>query len=137
MGNVNVFADGLHVGDAPQTQLGASIRLSLNPGLDLHADWSWNDRYWADFDPVTRTDPDDRADSYRIPSYHLLNAGVRWTGNIRKLGIVLFLNVNNITDARYIERSKDGSAHDRDSFTGYWGNGRNVNFGVRVRIGNQ
>ena len=136
MGNVNVFADGLHVGDAPQTQIGASIRLSLNPGLDLHADWSWNDRYWADFDPVTRTDPDDRADSYRIPSYHLLNAGVRWTGNIRKLGIVLFLNVNNITDARYIERSKDGSAHDRDSFTGYWGNGRNVNFGVRVRIGN-
>ena len=133
MGNVNVYADGLHVGDAPQTQAGASIRLNLNPGLGIHADWSWNDRYWADFDPVSRTNPDDRNDSYRIPSYHLLNAGVRWTGSIRKLGIVLFLNVNNITDASYIERSKDGSGHDRDSFTGYWGNGRNFNFGVRLR----
>ncbi|MGM9739486.1 MAG: TonB-dependent receptor [Candidatus Cryptobacteroides sp.] len=133
MGNVNVYADGLHVGDAPQTQTGASIRINLDPGLEIHADWSWNDRYWADFDPVSRTNPDDRADSYRIPSYHLLNAGLRWTGSIRKLGIVLFLNVNNITDASYIERSKDGSGHDRDSFTGYWGNGRNFNFGVRLR----
>ena len=132
MGNVNVYADGLHVGDAPQTQIGASVRLSLTPGLDIRAEWSWNDRYWADFDPVSRTDPEDRADSYRIPSYHLFNVGVKWTGNIRKMGIVLFLNANNIADARYIERSKDGAGHDRATFTGYWAEGRNLNFGVRL-----
>ena len=132
MGNVNVYADGLHVGDAPQTQIGASVRLSLTPGLDIRAEWSWNDRYWADFDPVSRTDPEDRADSYRIPSYHLFNVGVKWTGNIRKMGIVLFLNANNIADARYIERSKDGAGHDRATFTGYWAEGRNLNFGIRL-----
>lgn len=134
MGNVNVYADGLHVGDAPQTQIGASVRLSLTPGLDIRAEWSWNDRYWADFDPVSRIDPEDRADSYRIPSYHLFNVGVKWTGNIRKMGIVLFLNANNIADARYIERSKDGAGHDRATFTGYWAEGRNLNFGVRLML---
>ena len=134
MGNVNVYADGLHVGDAPQTQIGASVRLSLTPGLDIRAEWSWNDRYWADFDPVSRTDPEDRADSYRIPSYHLFNVGVKWTGNIRKMGIVLFLNANNIADARYIERSKDGAGHDRATFTGYWAEGRNLNFGIRLML---
>ena len=134
MGNVNVYADGLHVGDAPQTQIGASVRLSLTPGLDIRAEWSWNDRYWADFDPVSRTDPEDRADSYRIPSYHLFNVGVKWTGSIRKMGIVLFLNANNIADARYIERSKDGAGHDRATFTGYWAEGRNLNFGVRLML---
>lgn len=134
MGNVNVYADGLHVGDAPQTQIGASVRLSLTPGLDIRAEWSWNDRYWADFDPVSRTDPEDRADSYRIPSYHLFNVGVKWTGSIRKMGIVLFLNANNIADARYIERSKDGAGHDRATFTGYWAEGRNLNFGIRLML---
>ena len=134
IGNVNVYADGLHVGDAPQTQIGASVRLSLTPGLDIRAEWSWNDRYWADFDPVSRTDPEDRADSYRIPSYHLFNVGVKWTGNIRKMGIVLFLNANNIADARYIERSKDGAGHDRATFTGYWAEGRNLNFGIRLML---
>ena len=134
MGNVNVYADGLHVGDAPQTQIGASVRLSLTPGLDIRAEWSWNDRYWADFDPVSRTDPEDRADSYRIPSYHLFNVGVKWTGSIRKMGIVLFLNANNIADARYIERSKDGAGHDRATFTGYWAEGRNLNFGIRFML---
>ena len=134
MGNVNVYSDGLHVGDAPQTQIGASVRLSLTPGLDIRAEWSWNDRYWADFDPVSRTDPEDRADSYRIPSYHLFNVGVKWTGNIRKMGIVLFLNANNIADARYIERSKDGAGHDRATFTGYWAEGRNLNFGIRLML---
>ena len=132
MGNVNVYADGLHVGDAPQTQLGASARLRLSPGLEIHADWSWNDRFWADFDPVSRTNPDDRRDSYRIPSYHLNNAGVQRTEDIRKMRIVLFLNVNNITNEKYIERSKDGSGHDRDTFTGYWADGRNLNFGIRL-----
>ena len=132
MGTVNVYADGLHVGDAPQTQLGASLRFALSPGLDVHADWTWNDRFWADFDPVTRTDPDDREDPYRIPSYHLLNAGVSWSGHIRKLGLVLFLNVNNILDSSYIERGKDGSTHASDSFTGYWADGRNLNFGLRL-----
>ncbi len=134
VGNVNVYADGLHVGDAPQTQIGASLRLGLTPGLDIRADWSWNDRFWADFDPVSRTNPDDRRDPYRIPSYHLLNAGVSWTGSVRRLGIVLFLNVNNILDATYIERSKDGSDHSRDTFTGYWADGRNLNFGIRLRL---
>ena len=81
---------------------------------------------------MTRTDPDDREDPYRIPSYHLLNAGVSWSGHIRKLGLVLFLNVNNILDSCYIERGKDGSTHASDSFTGYWADGRNLNFGLRL-----
>ena len=134
LGNVNVYADGLHVGDAPQTQIGASLRVRLVPGLELYANWSWNDRFWADFDPVSRTDPDDRQDAYRIPSYHLMNAGVKWSGNILKMGVTLFVNVNNILDSTYIERSKDGYGHDRDSFSGYWAEERNFNFGIRLSI---
>lgn len=134
---LKVYADGLHVGDAPQTQLGLSLDSDLSSlvkGLSFSAEWNWNDRMWADFDPVTRTDADDRRDSYRIPSYHLVNMGASYTADLRKCRLTLFANVRNLTDALYVERSKDGAGHDRDSFTGYWGNRRNVNFGIRVGI---
>lgn len=135
MGEVNVYADGLHVGDAPQTQLGLSAELELPKGFRLRASWNYNDRLWADFDPVTRTAADDRSDSCRLPSWHMLNAGLQWEGAFRGNSLVLFLNVDNITDSFYVERSKDGSGHDVATLTGYWGNGRSVNFGLRLSLG--
>jgi len=139
---VNVYADGLHVGDAPQTQVGASVEFRpfvsgtvawmMLADLSVKFDWNYNDRLWADFDPATRTNPDDRSDSYRIPSYHLMNLNVTWTQLITKVKLSVFFNLNNIGDVSYIERSRDGSLHDRSTFTGYWGNGRNINFGARL-----
>lgn len=130
--NVKVYADGLHVGDAPQTQLGISAGMKFLNGFAAKVEYNWNDRLWADFDPVSRTDPEDRSDSYRIPSYSLLNASISWSGNVVGSRMTIFCNGGNLTDVMYIERSKDGSGHDLDSFTGYWGNGRNVNFGIRL-----
>jgi len=134
---VNVYADGLHVGDAPQTQVGASALVTVPLGhapsseLSFRADWNYNDRFWADFDPVTRTDISDRRDSYRIPGYHLLNANLSWSMRTGTFGTTLFCNLNNILDTEYVERSRDGASHDSSAFTGYWGAGRNINFGVR------
>lgn len=134
-GEVNVYADGLHVGDAPQTQLGACAGWNLTSGLKLSVEWNWNDRLWADFDPVSRTSPEDRRDSCRLPSWHMLNAGLSWTGNVPGGSLVLFMNVYNITDAFYVERSRDGASHDMSTLSGFWGNGRSVNFGLRYRLG--
>jgi len=141
---VKVYADGLHVGDAPQTQVGASVEFHpfelgtaawmMLADLSLRFDWNYNDRLWADFDPVNRTNPDDRSDPYLIPSYHLMNMNITWTQQIVKVKLSVFFNLNNIGNISYIERSKDGSLHDRSTFTGYWGNGRNINFGVRLGI---
>ncbi len=134
MGQVKVYADGLHVGDAPQTQLGAAATARFLKGFSAKVEYSWNDRIWADFDPVTRTDPQDRADSYRIPSYSLLGASISWSGRIFGSAVTIYCNGGNLLDAFYIERSKDGAKHDRDTFTGYWGNGRNVSFGLRLTL---
>ena len=65
----------------------------------------------------------------------MLNAGLQWEGALRGNSLVLFLNVDNITDSFYVERSKDGSGHDVATLTGYWGNGRSVNFGLRLSLG--
>lgn len=140
VGKVNVYSDGLPVGDAPQTQVGASMDFDIPYGFRLHADWQFNDRMYADFDPVTRTDPSDRSSSYRIPSYHLLGATLSWSGRSGRsaswdgLGLTVFVTGSNLLNTMYIERGKDGAAHDLASFRGYWGFGRNFSFGLRLEL---
>ena len=139
VGTIGVYADRLPVGGAPQTQIGADVTFDIPYGFSLMADWSFNDRMYAEFDPVTRTSADDRKPAYRIPSYHLLGATLQWSGNIsrnraRNYYLTVFLTGTNLLDTMYIERGKDGSGHDLDTFRGYWGFGRNFSFGVRFSL---
>lgn len=137
MGRVNVFCDNLPVADAPQTQIGASPKFMLPAGFTATIDWQFNDRMYADFDPLTRNNPDDREHSYRYPSYHLFGASVSWVKawNInadRKISLNVFMRGDNLFDTTYIERGKDGANHDLATFRGYWGFGRTFSFGVRI-----
>ena len=141
---INVYSDGLPVGDAPQTQIGASLNLSPLAGtaksgeLNINLSWSYNSRYWADFEPNTRTDANDRTDPYRIPDYHLVNIGANYMKYFKvgskPVGANIFFNLNNLFDEWYIERGKDGADHTLETFTGYWGQGRNCSFGVRFTL---
>ena len=155
---IHVYSDGLPVGDAPQTQIGANLTLKplaslsrmsvvdpqghvsgvMNGELSVVLSWSYNTRYWADFEPNTRTNANDRTKPYQLPDYHLVNLGINYlkyfrVGN-KAVGTTFFLNVNNIFDEWYIERGKDGADHTLNTFTGYWGQGRNCAFGVKVTL---
>ncbi len=140
---IDVYSDGLHVGDAPQTQVGASFafhpiqifRPAAKSDVMVGMNWTYNDRFWADFDPITRTSAENRVDAYRIPAYHLLNLQVSWTHRFTpKTAATLFFNLNNLLNSIYIERGKDGSAHNAATFTGYWAAPRNYNFGIRLQF---
>ena len=135
VGTINVYSSGLPVGDAPQTQAGAVLEFDFLKNFRFTADWQFNDRMYADFDPEGRTDPQDRSPSYRIPSYHLVNASLSWSGHIgKRLGFTVFVNGYNLLDTLYIERGQDGDGHDLASFRGFWGFGRNFNFGLRFSV---
>ena len=107
-------------------------------GLTMQLGWSYNARYWADFEPNTRTDANDRTEPYRLPDYSLVNLGISYQTNMkagnRTLGTVLFFNLKNLFDEWYIERGKDGKDHTLGTFTGYWGQGRNCAFGVKFNL---
>lgn len=133
--HVNVYCDGLPVSGAPQTQAGATLDVKLPAGFGISADWRFNARMYADFDPASRKDASDRTAPYRIPSVNLFGVDFRWHGiPFGKVGAEFFVHCSNIFDVKYIERGRDGSSHDRDTFTGFWGFGRNLSFGFRVSI---
>jgi len=135
---VNVYSDGLPVGDAPQTQAGMIAGLKFRKGIEIDASWNYNGRLYADYEPTDRTDPDDRSSSLRLPDYQLVNLGITWNRALHNAGhnssYTLFLNINNLLDKKYIERGKDGADHSMTTFRGYWGFGINGSVGVRVDL---
>ncbi len=133
-GVVSVYSNNLPVGDAPQTQLNLIAEFTLAKGLTINADWRYNARMYADFDPKDRQNPNDRADPFKVPDYSVTNAGLNWNIGRGKLKTTLYANVNNIFNSKYIERGKDGSDHTLNSFRGFWGIGRNAGAGVRFQF---
>ena len=142
------YCDGLHVGDAPQSQIGAQIEARLPHGFYAHAAWQFNARMYADFEPSKRTDATDTADSYRLPSYSIVDATAGWEGVVAHVGgchhaqnqtnkdirMNVFLTATNLFNASYIERGTDGSTHDISSFKGYWGAARTVSLNMRMKF---
>ena len=127
-----IYCDGLHVGDAPQTQLGLQVNVSAR-GWYVNADCRYNARMYADFEPSSRVSSD-RRDAYRLPAYAIVNATAGYKFPVRKVSLNFFATVRNLTANQYIERGIDGANHDLDTFRGYWGMPRQFSFGVEVRL---
>ncbi|MDT8394042.1 MAG: TonB-dependent receptor [Bacteroidales bacterium] len=129
---ISVYANGLYVGDAPQTQFGLSGNYSFLDHFTLVLNWVYYDRLYADFDPVKRNSANDREQSFRIPSYHLLDA--HFTITFKALGVPATANLSilNLLNSEHIMRGLDGSDHSIDSFTGFWGFGRTATVGLKL-----
>jgi iron complex outermembrane recepter protein len=129
-----VYSKGLKVGDAPQTQLGLSAEYHSKEGLWLSADWVLYDRLFANFDPANRNNPDDRSQPYRIPTYSLLDLYVGYDMQVKQFPVSFQLGCQNIFNRETIVRGDDGSAHNLETFSGFWSLGRTYNVSAKIRF---
>jgi iron complex outermembrane receptor protein len=99
-------ANGVHVSDAAQTQLGAMLRYEWKNGAYAKTRYTWFDRYFADMNPFELKGENAGRESWRIPAYGMLEfhagygkefRGVRW--DLRG-SVFNVLNSVFITDAR-------------------------------------
>ncbi|MEN8224659.1 MAG: TonB-dependent receptor [Bacteroidota bacterium] len=125
----NVYADGLYVGDAPQTQMGLNGNYHFLEHFTLGVNWVYYDRLYADFDPEDRNDPNYRNQSFRIPSYHLLDAHFTIDFKMFSQDATANMSMLNILNSTHIMRGLDGQ-----SFTGFWGFGRTMSVGLKLRF---
>jgi hypothetical protein len=128
---VRVYADGLYVGDAPQFQAGILLDAWPEGPFRLHTSYTWNDRFYADFDPARRTN-NSQVQPYRIPAYGIAMAQAGFSFHIMDIRAYASVACNNIFDTVYVVRGEDGSDHDRASFLGYWGMGRTFRVSLRL-----
>ncbi len=130
---VKVYADGLYVGDAPQIQAGVFLEKYIPGGIVLYTSYLWYDRFYADFDPATRTSARE-GQPYRIPAYGLWDARVGYQTLLMSKPAEFALACNNLLNKEYILRGDDGASHDQLSFKGYWGPGRSFHLTLRVNL---
>lgn len=130
--SMRVYTKGLYVGDAPQTQLGFSADYHSVSGLRFSADWVLYDRLYANFDPVNRNNPNDRNQSYRIPSYSLLDLYSGYDMKVKKIPVSLQVGCQNVFNKVTIIRGDDGANHDLETFKGFWSLGRTFNISAKV-----
>jgi hypothetical protein len=129
---IQVYADGLYVGDAPQTQLSLFASILVLRTVTFTTSWIYYDRYYADFSPNTRTNPDDRTQPYEIPSYQVLDMYLGCPFRIGKVKANAELGCQNALNEKYITRGQDGYSHTIDDFTGFWGFGRTFYAGLKL-----
>ena len=131
---INVYTENLYVGDAPMTQVGGFAEVSLFRFLTLRGEATHYDRIFAGFDPVSRSNPDDRSQAWEIPSYTLVD--IHLTGNFTMFHQPAMFNISvlNLFDADYILRGVDGMNHTANTFTGFAGFGRTFSVGMRVEL---
>jgi hypothetical protein len=129
---IQVYADGLFVGDAPQTQFGFTAKFRILKMFDLAGNWVFNDRMYADFSPTTRTDPEDNSQSYRIPAYNTLDIHLGMPFTVGKIDLYGNISCFNVLDSEFIIRGEDGAGHNLEDFRGFWGFGRTFNFSLKL-----
>ncbi len=114
-------AVGIHVGDAAQTQLAASLRWEIIKSLYLKGQFTYFDRYFSDFNPFD-LDPainpkgfdenGDPYDTWQIPSYYLIDLHAGYSFKWQKVKFDLRASVLNLLNSIYIT-----DASNNDDFT--------------------
>lgn len=141
--NYNFYVDGLKVGDAPQTQFVLGATLFPARGLRTQVVYRFYDRHFADWDPFSRTSPEDRVQSWELPSANIFDfhASYDLPLNFGVFRPQLFLHVFNVFDTIYVQDALDNSRfngwdydHDADDAEVFLGLPRTFNLGVTINF---
>ena len=94
-------AKGVHVGDAAQTAMAASLRYEPIKNAYIKLQGQFFDRYYANFDPFSLQGSNGGRDSWQIPSYSLINLFAGYSYKQFSFGgaITNLLNTSFISDA--------------------------------------
>jgi hypothetical protein len=140
IGTYHAYIKDLKVADAPQTQFGIIGNWDITHKITIGANYNYNANLYSRFDPAKRTDETDREQSYKLPSYGLLNGMFKYKFKIGKLDSYFLTNVYNIMNKEYASEGWDNAvrdsngdyAHGKENFKGFWGYKRKFNFALKI-----
>ena len=132
---VNVYSDGLFVGDQPQTTLGTIVRYQVTKAVDLGGDFTYNDKYYSYYDPSSRTSATITAQPYKLPGFGVANARIGWKLKIGKFDSYAAAHVYNLLDKQYwIEANDAGGSAVGTLGAGFKGWGRTSDVSLKINF---
>jgi outer membrane cobalamin receptor len=139
----NFYVKDLKIGDAPQTQIAIGGSVFPTRGMEAQLVVRHYRDHYADWDPFSRTNPEDRVQSWQAPNYTVvdLHASYDLPINIGVIKPTVFLNVFNLFDTLYIQDAVDNSRfsawdkdHDADDAEVFFGLQRFFNLGFTLNF---
>lgn len=131
---VKVMAKGLKVGGTAQQQIGAQFSVKVLSLIDLKLEWIYYNQLFASFDPVNRTNPNDRQQSYQIPAYQVANIYAGIQTKMFNTPCLIQINGYNIFNSIHVINAEDGSDHTLKTMAGFWSFGRTFDIMLKVNF---
>lgn len=130
---VNIYAEGLKVGDAAQTTAMLGMDYEILPKIKAGFDVNHYSKLYAQFNIEDRGNVATKGiDSWEMPAYTIVDANIRYKFNMAKMHAVLIANINNIFDTEYISDAIDGASHDAATSAVYYGFGRTWTLSLKL-----
>ncbi|MEH0156955.1 TonB-dependent receptor [Limibacter armeniacum] len=147
IGYANLFIKDLHVGDAAQTTASLGVDYEFMENFKVGVDYNYADNYYAYFtfasdisaDPISNEeialkDGQSKQDSWKVPSFGLLDLNVKYDFKIGNLDATLTGNVNNLLDTEYISDAQNGDTNDYSSASVFYGVGRTWTTSLKIKF---
>lgn len=154
-GNVAVVqynAEGVSVGDSPQSQYSVSLKYTYKQ-LYLKPRFTIFSRHFADFDPFSLNGENEGRQSWQIPTYGLLDLHAGYRLDLNGTNMDFRLSIFNLLNTVYLSNAQNNDAYgewyftdadrkyafsennfDAGSASVYMGYGFRTNLSVRIRF---
>lgn len=118
LSNIKSYIDDKKVGRAPQTSLNIGVQYDILENLSVDADWFYYGNLYADYDPLSFTDPDTDNDILKLPSYDLFRLGASYTLPLEGRKSINFrANVDNLFNEVFLASMDTNRAVEEGSET--------------------
>jgi hypothetical protein len=134
----NLYLKDLKVGDAAQTTAALTLHYYPMDRASISITYNHFANYYSNFNPEARSFVDkngnpDRKQSWKIPSYGLVNAHFNMTLPFDlPFEIKVFAHAYNLLDTEYISDAVDNAAHDANTDRVWVGMPRRWNVGMQI-----
>ncbi|WP_282148739.1 TonB-dependent receptor [Algibacter lectus] len=129
---VEVFADGIKVGNSAQTTFALGTAYDFAPKSKAYIDYNYATNMFADFDVTSRSSAD-LPDVWEAPGFGLFDVGVSHTFDIGDFEAVLNTKINNLFNTEYISDAQDNGGLESDAAV-YYGTGRTYSVSLKVNF---
>jgi hypothetical protein len=140
-----VYASGLKVGDAPQTQMGVFGTWNLSKSIRIGATYVYNTNLYSSFDVEDRDNPDYTDQAYQLPSFGYLDLNASWNFKVGNTNCTAAAFCYNALDNVYMQEAYEDFGSDSEGnleansiengqLEGFWAFGRNWNFSLKMNF---
>lgn len=124
-------AKGVHVGDAAQTAMAASLRYEPFKNVYFKVQLQYFDRYYANFDPFSLKGDDGGRDSWKMPSYTLVNVFAGYKIPFKTFTLLSTATITNALNTMFIS---DATNNRNDPYQNFDAQSASVMFGGGFRF---